>query len=62
MTELELITLTNGVFSSRKTTVYDDPEKAKRAFNATVSKFTSALVILRTLRGKFWCLDKIERV
>lgn len=62
MIELELITLTNGVFSSRKTTVYDDPEKAKKTFNATVSKFTSALVILRTLRGKFWCLDKIERV
>lgn len=62
MIELELITLTKGVFSSRKTTVYDDPEKAKKAFNATAGKFTSALVILRTLRGKFWCLDKIERV
>lgn len=62
MIELELITLTNGVFSSRKTTVYDDPEKAKKAFNATVGKFTSALVILRELKGKFWVLIKSERV
>lgn len=66
MIELELITLTNGVFTSRKTTNYDDAVKAEKAFSATVSKFSredvSGLVTLRTLRSGLWCLTKIEKL
>lgn len=66
MIELELISLTNGVFTSRKTTNYDDATKAEKAFSATVSKFSrlevSGLVTLRTLRGSSWCLDKIVKI
>lgn len=66
MIELELITITNGVFTSRKTTNYDDTTKAEKAFSATVSKFTRedvrGLVTLRELKGKFWVLSKIVKV
>lgn len=66
MIELELMTTTNGVFTSRKTTNYDDAGKADKAFSATVSKFSksdvSGLVMLRELKGKFWVLSKIVKV